>query len=213
MMYSSSPISRGRSTGDEGWKGWVQTAKAMRERGRQRVMAPEAKGGEMLSSGRWAAAVGERASRPLSRGEGRRRCRRAGERSEAAQRGRQRGRGQSGVDRGTQGLRGVTAVRAGNGSRRRSAASLATKSRRSPAPVVCRYHAPRRLLPCHPSTRGLGAPQPCRSLTKTQRGALCSRYIVCRCRCKCRCCSLCSGTCTVSSMGHGSGECRVATVY
>ena len=33
MMYSSSPISRGRSAGDEAGKGYVATAKAIRGRG------------------------------------------------------------------------------------------------------------------------------------------------------------------------------------
>lgn len=39
-MYNSSPISRGRSAGDEGWKGYIQIAKAIRGSGLQPGIEP-----------------------------------------------------------------------------------------------------------------------------------------------------------------------------
>ena len=39
IMYNSSPISRGRSAGDEGWKGYTQIAKAILGRGLQPGMS------------------------------------------------------------------------------------------------------------------------------------------------------------------------------
>jgi hypothetical protein len=43
-MYNSSPISRGRSAGDEGWKGYMHIANAMRGSGLQLGMAPDVSG-------------------------------------------------------------------------------------------------------------------------------------------------------------------------
>jgi hypothetical protein len=40
MMYNSSPISRGRSAGDEGENGYVHTPNAIRGNGRQGIVAP-----------------------------------------------------------------------------------------------------------------------------------------------------------------------------